>query len=609
MAQLDEFKKGLLKVLLFSLLSLFFLPVSALLFVEHAESARDIHYLSRVGQAIDNDAAMSNGEKTDQKLFFAAHPPSTVCQNDEPALTKYRANVCSPYSELWQYKWVEIISWWAIIGGIAVLLAIAALGAVAFVNRQAQYVSFVIGWNLLRLTSAAEVLVQGSLLIWLSFWLTAFFFERYFLKLVLIAALLAGGAAFLAIVSIFKRPPRNTGIDGEIVGKQDAPTLWSHLQDTATRVGTTPPDNLVAGIDTNFFVTESPLLVGNRTLKGRSLFVSLPLLRILERAEADAVLAHELAHFRGGDTASSAALGPKLVQFDHYCHLMRHGGATLLVFHVINLYRVIFEFALRRDSREREFLADRIAARAVSPPAIVSSLIKIAAYANYRSQVERELFAHGDRHGDQLGIAQQVSTGLVPYATSAHFVESMKTANVPHPFDSHPPLIERMNNVGIKVAEKDYGGVAARLPKSTWVNDIQSADAIEQRLWAEYEQRFTAQHEMSLAYRYKPDNDVERAIVVKHFPPVVFQMKKKKIEINYAGLVLPDQNETLSWDRVTNLKYTDGIGGDVLEIVHPEKGLIGAKTTKVKLPGISKQRDKIKATLGRYWQRHKMARQ
>ncbi len=59
--------------------------------------------------------------------------------------------------------------------------------------------------------------------------------------------------------------------------------------------------------------------------------------------------------------------------------MMRAGVLTLPVYCLMCLYRVIFEFALKRESREREFLADRIAAKVVSPPAIVQSLIKIAA--------------------------------------------------------------------------------------------------------------------------------------------------------------------------------------------------------------------------------------
>ncbi len=50
------------------------------------------------------------------------------------------------------------------------------------------------------------------------------------------------------------------------------------------------------------------------------------------------------------------ALGPKLVQYDHYCYMMQSNGATILVFYLMRMYRVIFEFALKRDSRDRPWV-------------------------------------------------------------------------------------------------------------------------------------------------------------------------------------------------------------------------------------------------------------
>jgi Zn-dependent protease with chaperone function len=479
----------------------------------------------------------------------------------------------------------------------------------AFLSRRAQYLSFVTGWRLLTLVGAAETIVQGALVVWLSFWLTAFFLHLYAIKLIAIAGIGAALAVFYAVVHIFKRPVMSGEVEGELVDEAAAPALWARVRQLARRMKTEPPQHLIAGIDTNFFVTESPLSVGGKALKGRSLFVSLPLLRVLSRDEADAVLGHELAHFRGGDTASSAALGPKLVAYDHYCAMMHAGRVTLPVFYMLRMYRVIFEIALKRDSREREFKADRVAAKLVSPQGIVNSLIKVAAYARYRAQVEQELFEREQRHGGALGISAQVAAGLAPFARSPHFMDAMESAAVPHPFDSHPPMAERMANVGHIVDPDDYPAVVTRPTVDSWANDMPTAEAIEQRLWRVYEGHFAAVHEQSLAYRYLPETDEERAIVLKYFPPVAFALKGgERIEISYEGLQAPGTDGLLSWDDVTNLEYEDGIGGDVLKVVHPEKGLLGAKSTKIKLPGISKQRDVFKGELGRYWHRHRVMR-
>jgi Zn-dependent protease with chaperone function len=67
-------------------------------------------------------------------------------------------------------------------------------------------------------------------------------------------------------------------------------------------IGTAAPDHVIVGIDDTFFVTEHPVAIQGARCKGRTLFVSLSLLRTMPEDERTAVLAHELAHFSGYDT-------------------------------------------------------------------------------------------------------------------------------------------------------------------------------------------------------------------------------------------------------------------------------------------------------------------
>ncbi|GGC63003.1 M48 family metallopeptidase [Undibacterium terreum] len=608
MTPTKEFRKSLFKTFLYSLLSLFLIPVITLGFVKYAEPNNDARFEEWIAADIAKDVRMSAEERSERVEFFRSHPPSAMCDNRDPDLLKYQEGVCAQYSDNWQFHMAHKVAFWTVVAGGVVLLAVLVLGAFAFADRAAQYRSFVAGWQLMRFTSALEVIVQGGMLVWLSFWLTAYFLEHYSIKLILIVGLGVGAAVLLTVFSIFKKAGNDSEVDGELISAEAAPALWERVRELAARLKTAAPAQIVGGIDTNFFVTESPLSVNGKTLSGRTLFVSIPLLRLLDQQEADAVLTHELAHLRGGDTASSALLGPKLVQYDQYCYAMATGGLTIMVYYLLNLYRVIFEIALKRDSREREFLADKIAAKVISGKAIVQSLIKIAAYARYRSQIEQNLFEQNQKHGGSLGIAGYVASGLVPYATSPDFVDEMKNARVPHPFDSHPLLEERMRNVAHAVPEQEYGAVVTSAPGTTWADAILTAPEIEQRLWTAYEAQFAAAHEHSLAYRYEPANDEELAIVLKYFPTIAFDLKKdQQIIISYAGITAPGQNE-IPWDSVNKTKYEDGIGGDVLTIEHPEKGFFGAKTTKIKLPGLGKQKENFKAAFGHYWQRHQVMR-
>jgi Zn-dependent protease with chaperone function len=535
-------------------------------------------------------------------LFFV--PITAWCFVRFVLLPEEAIEVAEPFTPLWQFQITSQVSAAALIAGFAMLLVIFALSAAAFRNRWVQYLSFVIGWQILTLFCALEVVVQGVLLVWLSFWLTAFFLKVYFPQLIVVAALIAVLAVFYTVFCIFKRVPQTTNVEGELIDEGFAPRLWTNIRYLSASAGTKPPDYIVAGIDTNFFVTEAPLCINERVLSGRALFVSLPLLRLLDRDEANAVFMHELAHFRGGDTASSAMLGPKLVQYDLYCAMMKSAGTTLLVFYVLRLYRVIFEFALKRDSRSREFIADRVAATLVSAQGIVRALIKISAYAHYRGVIEQTLFTEKEPHNAQIGIANRVANGLVSYTKSVQFLDAMTFSSIPHPFDSHPALSERMRNVRYEVSTSDYSQIVTQPVHSTWISDIQNADAIEQNLWAVYEQHFATVHEHQLAYRYLPATEAERAIVLRYFPPVEFRLRgEKQIVISYEGLMLSKESSILLWDNVIDVRYKSGdvFSSDTLLIAHNEEGWL-----KISLPGIGKQQSQLKSVLGHYWQRHQI---
>ncbi len=604
------FRQELLKVLLYTALSLFLIPVLTFGFVRYAAHDRDASFLQMVEQRAAEDHLATQQEKQQQIDFYRSRPPSGICANHEAQAQKYREAVCDTYGEVWQFHLMQRMAWGTMLGGGVLLLVVAALGALAFVNRTWQYASFVVGWRLMVLVGTAEVVLQGAMGVWLSFWVTAFFMQKYYVKLILLVGVMVLAGVAALVVKIFQRVPSDSRVEGETLSEEDAPLLWRRIRHMAARLRTAAPDHIVAGIDSNFFVTEAPLTVSGKQLTGRSLFVSIPLLRVLSVPEADAVLGHELAHFRGGDTRARAQLGPKLAQYDHYVQGMREGGFTMVVYYFMKLYRLVFQVALSRNRREREFKADRAAAKLVSPQAIAQSLVKVAAYDNYRSNTERALFDRDHKLSEELGIAQAVAQGLRPYAASIDFADDMRTAHIPHPFDSHPPMAQRMQQVGHPLDPESYSAIVCEVPKTTWANEINTADAIEQRLWARYEQQFARDHEQALAYRYEPSNEQERQLVLKYFPPVVFKLKgSDTVEVNYSGIAPSGGEPLVEWDSVKALQYNESSFGDSLTVTLHDKAMIGNKTMKIKLSGLGKQKDAFNATVGQYWKRHQIMRQ
>lgn len=607
MQAMETIRQGLFRVIGKALLALFLIPLLAWLFIHHAHSVWDREFIDRAAPQIEADTTMSPARKAELTALFKAVPPSASCAASDPALAAYRADVCAPYGRFWQFSWVERVVKFTVLLELALCISLAALGKMAFGDRDAQYRSLVLAWRTLSWSSALIVLAQSALLVWLSYWITAYFFHMYSIKLVGLVGIGAAAAAFMAVGQIFARIAQEMPVEGELIKEADAPALWARIRALAAQIGSSVPHRIVAGIDANFFVTEGGVVIDGRVFRGRTLYVSLPLLRVLDQREADAVLAHELAHFAGGDTRSSAAFGPRLAQFDRYCAGMGGASLTMVVFYLLVAYRTVLELALMRDSREREFLADRAAAKCVHPLPLMRALVKVSAYSSYRSRIENELFEKRERMEGQIGIAQRVAQGLQPFARSLQFQGLMEEASVPHPFDSHPKLQERMRNVKCVIAENEFGQVLSHPVQNSWASEIVSCESIEARLWAAYESHFAQAHERDLAYRYRPRNDAERDIVLKYFPPQVFRLTNgSEIGVHYEGLDMPDDT-TLAWSEIKDLKYEDGIGGDVLTVELKEKALIGNKSTKAKLPGIKPQRGQLQAALGHYMHRHRVA--
>ncbi len=153
-------------------------------------------------------------------------------------------------------------------------------------------------------------------------------------------------------------------------------------------MGARPPDAIVAGLEPNFYVTEANVICLDGKLKGRTMFVSLPLCRILSLGEMRAVLGHELAHYKGLDTRFSQRFYPiyrgatqGLVNIAS--GFSEKGGAGQLVllpaFATLSYFLDSFSESEKAISRERELAADKEAANIDSARNLAIALAKLHA--------------------------------------------------------------------------------------------------------------------------------------------------------------------------------------------------------------------------------------
>ncbi len=228
--------------------------------------------------------------------------------------------------------------------------------------------------------------------------------------------------------------------------------VWSLVRNTARQLNATLPENIVAGLDANFFVTEAEVRCPEARLSGRTLFLSLPLCRVMSVDELKAIIAHELAHFKGEDTAyarkfamiyrsaSEALTLPNTGSSAAYA-LVLSGPAYGLLGHFLQAFAVI-ENAM---SRERELVADQSAEQTTSSHTYGLALTRVhlaGAWEQHTAERMRNELAQKSPSPKSSNISQlfeEVARSQIEVNEAALIQHT-----VPHPVDSHPPLAVRL---------------------------------------------------------------------------------------------------------------------------------------------------------------------
>jgi hypothetical protein len=168
--------------------------------------------------------------------------------------------------------------------------------------------------------------------------------------------------------------------------------------------------------------------------------------------------------------------------------------------------------------------------------------------------VELDLFAANTRHLE-LGIAARVARGFLAYAESQDLTLDLTEGRVPHPFDSHPPLLTRLDALGQRGIADQAPRLLAETPADSWLSAIDGAGETETRLWAAYELRFFAEHELTLAFRYLPSTVEEAEHVARSFPPLPFySVDDGPLVLDHTGLRFVGSGERIAFHEVTSVQ-------------------------------------------------------
>lgn len=460
---------------------LFIIPMLVWLITGYLHANADAHFQAAIAERV----ADSQSSRVQAISIYSKTPPSNICwSTGDDEMDAWRAQFCAPGSRTWQVAWAKRVAQLTVGAGVLLLAASAGLCLLARRRRAGRDKIISAGWRLLLRATVLEISVQCAMLAWLLHAIPAGFWNMHANALLAGWFLLAAIAAAFALRMMARPAPAAPLLNGEIVTAYDAPALWDRVKALAANAGTAPPRHIVVSIDSCIFATDSELRLADRRLQGRTLYLSLPLLRLFDTAEADAALLHELAHLQD----DGAAIAPQLAQFDRYLDSRGTGRASMLVFSLLHLYRGLLGLALNKENREREFAADLVAARQTSPAIVAHALIKATGYGAYRSRVAPALATRQTAQSNMGSLSATIADGLRPFAYSASFMRHM-AAPVAHPFDHHPPLGERLASVGAAVSEAEYSAVLLSRGGIAWLDAIPGAPHIEARLWGALEKQ------------------------------------------------------------------------------------------------------------------------
>jgi Zn-dependent protease with chaperone function len=596
-------RAGFLKAYLLPVLVIFLIPGFSLWFFLHVQKDFDHHVGEAVVKEIQADPNLPEDRRAELKEFYQHVGVSAILRGDYPELAGFEEGLNPDLVRNYLvFHWMIRIAIYCILSGLIVFVIALLSVFCSLASQAAQYWSLSIGWHILRLFALTQVVAQGALAVALSYWVTAFWFESISIKLIVIVAICTVVAAGTLVLTIFRKLNLTHPIDGRAIDTAEQAPLMRHLQELAASLGTQSPAQIVAGIDSNFFVTEQPVVAGAQPLEGRTLFVSLSLLRILSRSEANAVFAHEMAHFSGSDTLYSKKISPLLGRYQAYLTALQVGPVFSFMLFFWNLY----QWSLSRLSRAREFRADGIAAQATSPADLAAALLKIEAYSSYRAKVEQEMFG-ADRLQESMKISDQVATGYSAFTASYLASPDIAARHTAHPFDTHPPTGQRIAAVGLDLTACVSDPRVLSPVTDSWFTEIQGAAEIESELWAEYEARFAEAHDLDLAYRYLPANAEEEAHVVKHFPEVRLEDKKgRELVINFRGVKATEKEVDIEFEAIKSCSTKDSLGQHYLTINYRLDGKNANRTFRIS--GFGTPVPQVLETFNQYYGRHQVSR-
>jgi Zn-dependent protease with chaperone function/uncharacterized tellurite resistance protein B-like protein len=310
--------------------------------------------------------------------------------------------------------------------------------------------------------------------------------------------------AFSLIQSSFKLASKQTHpVIGTTLYPNTSPRIFAFVQDIAKKLGAISPDNIVVGLEPNFYVTSADVKVigDDKMLSGETLFLSLPLARIFTMEEIKAVIGHELGHFRGKDTYYSRKFSPVYAGLVHALSSMEteetdknsSGIAKIPAFMLLSYMIDVFHHNVSTISREREFEADKAASEVAAPAALATSLLKISLYAHFWNNLQETAITRLKQRKMTRNMSKLFASTVkydVNKESLPEVLSNISLETISHPTDSHPPTGTRIQQLGFQMDSIDISLLT--MPQEASITIIEGYPTLEEKLTTLQQQYYVA---------------------------------------------------------------------------------------------------------------------
>jgi len=243
---------------------------------------------------------------------------------------------------------------------------------------------------------------------------------------------------------------------GLLLERSSYPQLFAEIDGIAAALNEpVPPEVYLVG-DVNAFVADRGgiLGIGSRRIMG----LGLPLLATMTVSQFRAVLAHEFAHYYGGDTS----LGPWVYKtkssivrvFENIgsvgklARIAILGVMYLIVAHLLKWYFIGFLSVINLVSRRQEFRADELACMVAGRKNLIDGLQTIhrtsAAWPSYWEHEVAPILGEGNLVAVGDGLTRFMSVPQISEAIDKTLEKRLREEKT-QPYDTHPPLRDRID--------------------------------------------------------------------------------------------------------------------------------------------------------------------